>query len=199
MITEYILAGLIGLLLAGIINIDFRKKDISPIRRVLSMAVNIILMICLCLVCAHYYGITYRFVIYAMLAVNLLYISNYDIREQAVSYEIIIVSVICALAVLIYNKDNTWWNYILSGIGYAAVFMLISRMTHSAIGIGDAFITGIIGLYLGFFHALLVVFYAFLLGGLISIVLFLMKKVSRQTTLPFVPFLTAGFIVSILL
>ena len=199
MITEYILAGLIGLLFAGIINIDFRKKDVSPMRRVLSMAANAIIMVCLCLICAHYYGVTYRFVIYTMLAVNLLYISNYDIREQAVSYEIIIVSVICALAVLVYNKDNTWWNYILSGIGYAAVFMMISRMTRSAIGIGDAFITGVIGLYLGFFHALIVVFYAFLLGGLISIILFLMKKVSRQTTLPFVPFLTAGFIVSILL
>ena len=199
MLIRYILAVFIGSLLAGIINIEFRKKDVSPIRRMASVIINNLAMICICLLSVYYYGYTYRFIIYAMLSVNLLYISNCDIREQIVSYETITVSVICGLGVLIYNKDNVWWNYILSGIGFTVAFMLISRMTRSAVGIGDAFIVGVIGLYLGFFHTLAVVISALLLGGIISIILMLLKKVTRQTPLPFAPFLTAGFVVSILI
>lgn len=192
-------AAIIGLLLAGVINLDFRKKDMSPVSRRASIVINIISMMCVCMLVVHYYGFTYRFVVYTMLSVNLLYISNYDVRERSVSRETIAAAVVCGLAVLIYNKDSAWWNYILSGIGFAAVFMLMSRMTRGAIGAGDALITGVIGLYLGFYHTLAVVIFALLIGGIVSIVLFIMKKVTRQTPLPFAPFLAAGFVVSMLI
>ena len=199
MLIGYILAVLTGLLLAGIINIEFIKKDISPVIRLASVIVNTVAMAGFCLLFVYFFGLTYRFIVYTMLTVNLLLISNYDIREQSVSRETVIVSVICALAVLVYNKDSVWWDLILTGIGFTAVFILISRITRSAIGIGDAFITGVIGLYLGFFHTVTVIFLALLLGGVISIILFVMKKVSRKTPLPFAPFLAAGFLVSIIL
>ena len=199
MLIRYILAVLIGIFLAGIINMEFKKNDTSPIRRTASITINIIAMICICLILAFHAGLTYRFIVYSMLSANLLYISNCDIREQAVSYETIAVFIMCSLAVLIFNKDNVWWNYILSGIGFSALFILISRLTRSAIGIGDALIIGAIGLCLGFYHTFAVVIFALLLGGIISIILFLLKKVTRQTTLPFAPFLTAGFLVSILI
>jgi prepilin signal peptidase PulO-like enzyme (type II secretory pathway) len=144
------------------------------------------------------HGFTYRFVIYAMLAVNLIYISNIDIREQAVSHEIIITSYICGLCVLIWNKDLAWWEPLLSGAVYGLVFALISRATHSALGFGDALITGAIGVYLGFFHTLIVVVYAVIFGGLLSLILFILKRVTKQSTLPFAPFLAIGFFASII-
>jgi len=198
-ILSYLLAVLAGLLLSGVLIIDFRKVDVSPPRRVLSNVLNILVMTGVCIAAVYNNGLTYRFIIYAMLGVNLLYISNSDIREQTVSYETICISVICALAVLAFNKDNAWWNYILTGVGFTLVFMLISRVTRSAVGIGDALITGSIGLYLGFFHTLVVVILALLLGGVLSLILFILKKVTRQTPLPFAPFLAAGFLVSILI
>ena len=199
MIIRYAEAGLAGLLLSGIINIDYIKTDLPPVYRVTSSIVNSVIMPGLCLIFVHYYGFTYRFIVYSLLAVNLLYISNYDIREQNVSLESITVSVLGALAALVWNRDNAWWFYILSGIAYGIVFLLASRITRGALGPGDALIIGTIGLYLGFLHTLTVVFYALFLGGIISLILFIMRKVSRQTPLPFAPFLTAGFIVSILL
>jgi prepilin signal peptidase PulO-like enzyme (type II secretory pathway) len=191
------LAALIGLPFAFIININFNKA-ISRRRRAVSNAANVFAMAGACVLFVYYYGLTYRFVIYVMLTVNLLYMSNCDIREKAVSRETIIVSVICALAALIWNKDSAWWACVASGLGFAGIFMLVSRITRGSIGSGDALIIGVIGLHLGFFHALAVIFYALLLGGVLSLILFLMKKVSRRTSLPFVPFLTAGFLVSIL-
>ena len=195
----YIAAGLTGLLMARIINLDFNKTDVSPVWRTLSNVINSVIMAGLSLLFIYYYGLSYRFIVYIMLAVNLLYISNYDIREQAVSYECLLVSAVCGFAVLIYNRDSAWWDYLASGVGYTAVFLLVSRLTHNAIGKGDALITGVIGLFLGFFQTFAVIFFALLLGGIISIILFLMKKVSRQTPLPFAPFLAAGFLVSILI
>jgi len=185
-------------LLSGIVNIGFRKKDVSPVYRVASSIINTVIMLYICLFSVHYYGLTYRFIVYNLLAVNLLYISNYDIREQTVPLKSISVSVLCALAVLVWNKDNAWWIYILSGLAYGITFLLISRITRGALGTGDALIIGTIGIYLGFLHTLAVLFYAFFLGGIFSLILFIMRKASRQTSLPFAPFLTAGFLVSIL-
>jgi prepilin signal peptidase PulO-like enzyme (type II secretory pathway) len=177
---------------------NFYRADASRARRTVSASVNVFVMTGSCLLFAFYYGFSYRFIIYTMLAVNLLYISNCDIREKWISYETIAVSAICGLAMLVWNKDNAWWACIASGLGFAGVFILASRITRGSIGVGDALIIGVIGLYLGFYHTLAVVFYALLLGGVLSLILFLMKKVSRRTPLPFAPFLTAGFLVSIL-
>ena len=199
MVVRYVLACFIGLLLAGVVSLDFIKPDESPFRRNISCAVNAAFMLGICILSVHFYGFTYRFIIFSMLAVNLLYVSNSDIREQVVSFSSLAVSVFCALAVLIWNKDSLWWVYMISGIGYALLFLLVSRITRSAFGQGDALIIGSIGLYLGFIHASAVLFYAFLIGGIISLILIFMKKVSRQTPLPFAPFLAAGFLVSILL
>jgi len=199
LIINYVLAGLVGVLLSGITIIDFYKSDTTILRRVASVIINPLVMMIVCLFSVHYFGFTYRFIVYSMVAANLLYISNCDIREQSVSIETIAVSVICALSVLFWNRDNVWWNYILSGIGYTFVFMLVSRFSRNAIGQGDALIIGIIGLYLGFSHTFASLFFGLFLGGLFSIILFTMKKVSRHTPLPFAPFLTAGFIVSIIL
>ena len=199
MIINYVLAGLIGILLSGITIIDFYKSDETITRRVASNVINPLVMMIVCLFSVHYFGFTYRFIVYSMLAANLLYISNCDIREHSVTIETIIVSVLCALSVLLWNRDNAWWNYILSGIGYTFVFLLVSRFSRNAFGQGDALIIGIIGLYLGFSHTFASLFFGLFFGGLFSLVLFTMKKVSRHTPLPFAPFLTAGFIVSILL
>ena len=199
MLVRCIIAAFIGLLLSAVVNRVFRSKDAIPNRRTASMIINAIIMAGSCSLFCYYYGFTYRFIIYTMLTVNLLYISNYDIREQTVSFEMIAAAVVCALAVLIYNKDNIWWNYIVSGIGFTLIFVLVSRLTRGAIGIGDALITGVIGLYLGFYQTLAVIIYALFISGIVSLVLFIMKKVSRQTPLPFAPFLTAGFLVSVLI
>ena len=167
--------------------------------RFVIIAVNVILMTGMCLLFAWLYGFSCRFIIYTVLTANLLYISNRDIRERAVSFEAIAVSAACGLAVLLFNKDNNWWNYILSGIGFAVFFILISRITKNAIGAGDALIIGVIGLFLGFYHTLSVIFFGLSLGGIAALALVAAKKVSRNTPLPFAPFLTAGFLVSILI
>ena len=81
MIINYVLAGLIGVLLSGITIIDFYKSDTTTIRRAASIIINPLVMVVVCLFSVHYFGFSYRFIVYTMLAANLLYISNCDIHE----------------------------------------------------------------------------------------------------------------------
>jgi prepilin signal peptidase PulO-like enzyme (type II secretory pathway) len=139
-----------------------------------------------------------RCVVFAALASNLVYMSNYDIRYKAVSNEVLIVGAVCALCVLVWNDETAWWSLLLAGVIYFGVFAAISKITKGALGMGDAMIIGVIALYLGLLSTLFVVFYAVVLSGLLSFVLFLTKRVTKETTIPFAPFLCAGFFACII-
>lgn len=73
-------------------------------------------------------------------------------------------------------------------VGAGSLFLL-RIATYGGIGIGDIKLAGAIGICLGGRLTLVMLFIAFLLGGLVAIVLLLTGKVQRGTKLPFGPFL----------
>jgi leader peptidase (prepilin peptidase)/N-methyltransferase len=85
-----------------------------------------------------------------------------------------------------------------SGIGLAAMFIgyLILALAYSGgMGFGDVKLAGVLGLYLGWlgWEQLIVgAFAAFVLGGVFSIVLLVLRRVNRKTGIPFGPWMVVG-------
>ena len=85
-----------------------------------------------------------------------------------------------------------------AGIGAVAVFALYFVLAFAyprGMGMGDVKLAGLLGLFLGFlgWEAIVVgAFAAFLLGGIYSLVLVVLRKASGKTAVPFGPWMLLG-------
>ena len=83
-----------------------------------------------------------------------------------------------------------------------AAYAVMAMAWPGGMGMGDVKLAGVLGAFLGFsgWAALIVgAFGAFVLGGVISIVLLVTKRVSRKGGIPFGPWMTAGAWVGLVL
>ena len=82
-----------------------------------------------------------------------------------------------------------------------SAYLLMALAYPGGMGFGDVKLAGVLGLYLGFLgwgELVVGAFAAFLLGGLFSIALLLMRKASRRSAIPFGPWMLVGAWVGIL-
>lgn len=88
-------------------------------------------------------------------------------------------------------------------IGAAALFtlyLLLALIYPAGMGFGDVKLAGILGgllAYLGYATLIVGAFAAFLLGGVIGMVLIALRRGSRNTAIPFGPFMIAGALLAI--
>ena len=87
---------------------------------------------------------------------------------------------------------------ILGGIGVGMSFLLISRITRESLGYGDSLAILILGIYLGLWELLMVLAGAFFLLAVFSVAGLTARKMSRKLSIPFFPFLSAGYLMSVL-
>ncbi|MEN0128154.1 MAG: prepilin peptidase [Brevundimonas sp.] len=101
--------------------------------------------------------------------------------------------------------DTSWENLPRAAIGMVALFLVygIAWFVYpKGMGLGDVKLAGVLGMYLGWFGwgSLFVGWFAaFLLGGLYSLGLVIVRKAGRGSTIPFGPWMLLGAFVGILL
>ena len=87
---------------------------------------------------------------------------------------------------------------IIVGFGVGVIFLLISKMTKEAVGYGDSWIITILGVYLGGQRLIWTLFLSSFFAGLVALFLLWKNKWKGGSSLPFVPFLAASFLVVVL-
>ncbi len=85
--------------------------------------------------------------------------------------------------------SSFFWG-IISSFVIIALIVVISK--EKAMGWGDALLAPFLGMILGWPAIILALMLSFLIGGLVSFILILMRKKNLKSHLPFAPFLTAG-------
>lgn len=123
----------------------------------------------------------------------------FDIRKKEIPIIIIILGIIAALGV------NVWQLFM--GRADAAdlalslcpglLFLLISFVTKEKIGYGDGLILIASGLWFGFYGCLFILCLGMLFSSIFSILLLVLHRADRNSSLPFVPFLLIGMGVSL--
>lgn len=100
------------------------------------------------------------------------------------------------IADLLLSESGVPWKRLLGllpGIGVLG----LSVVLHGGIGKGDGYLLCISGMALGIEQNTVLFFYGLFLAGVTSAVLLVFKRVKRNTKLPFVPFLFAGFLLTV--
>lgn len=83
----------------------------------------------------------------------------------------------------------------IGGLAVGLAALLISRATGGKIGLGDGIILCVTGLGLGFWSNLELFGIALFLAAVLSIILLALRLVNRKQSIPFIPFLLAGYLI----
>ena len=94
------------------------------------------------------------------------------------------------------HAEDIW--LILGGVGVGILFLAVSRFTGESMGYGDSWAILILGIYLGLWELLTALTGAFFLLAAVSAAGLAAKKMSKRLRIPFYPFLTAGYLMSVI-
>lgn len=128
----------------------------------------------------------------------MLILSVFDLRIRKVPVCVLAAAGAAGIIYQVTFHHLNWWLFAGGGL-VGVIFLFISKLTCEGIGYGDSFGILALGLYLGIWSLLAVLGISFflLLCVLFSSKLFSVKskrKIMKNWTIPFYPFLTGGYL-----
>lgn len=148
--------------------------------------------------CFYVFGLHPMTLVSWALVCVLIVASGIDMRTfeipDGASIAVLVIGVVC-----FFIPGLLWWDRllgILCAAGPLLLVVLLSRGT--AMGMGDVKLMAAAGLVLGWKLSLFALFAGVVIGGAVGSVLMLTRKKGRKDSIPFVPMLSAGVIVSLL-
>ncbi len=116
-----------------------------------------------------------------------------DWRKREIPMSLLFIMSAGVTIFAIYCKDITIW-YRLAGGALGIMLFVVSTVTKEAIGYGDSWLILLLGIQLGIFRVLQLLFTASLLAVIFAVFYLWVRKWNRNATLPFVPFLTIAYL-----
>ncbi len=120
----------------------------------------------------------------------LLVLSITDIRRRVIPVEMVIFMGVTLFAVRWLTEGVAW--EMVQGMLPGAIVVLFAQITKEKIGMGDGMVLLVLGLGYEMEAALWMFGVALLAAALFSVLLLVLKKATRKTELPFLPFLLTG-------
>jgi len=89
------------------------------------------------------------------------------------------------------------WNLVIGVLPSLFFLMIILISRETWMGFGDFKLSILMGLLLGWPKILIAIFFAFLSGAVVGIILILLKQKTMKSQIPFAPFLIFGFFIAL--
>lgn len=131
-----------------------------------------------------------------VMGIYLFGLSVIDIQKRKIPVWILGVGTAATVMYRIWKRQNEM-SFLL-GMLVGIVFLGICKITKEALGYADGGLIVILGIYLGMRKVLYLLTISFFMAAVFSIVWLSMKKMNKKTTFAFIPFLTAGYIVTVI-
>lgn len=141
------------------------------------------------------FGMTSAFAVNSILLIFVLQITIVDIKEYIVPDESIIAMLLLGLIIFPVNPYVSFVTAVIGFFGLGGIMFLLSKVSEGQIGMGDAKLIAVLGLWLGIKSCFMVFLYALILGGIYGLVLMAVRHINRKTEIPFVPFVLAGIVI----
>jgi leader peptidase (prepilin peptidase)/N-methyltransferase len=138
---------------------------------------------------------------YLLMVTVLVIVSTIDIQKQIIPNKIIYPAILIGFVAMgIVSLVRGDGNIILrSLIGFAIGGLplgLLALAIPKGMGMGDAKLAAFTGIFLGYYQAL-GLFFGFLLGSIIGIILMVLGRQGRKSRIPFGPYLAAGALIAL--
>ena len=144
------------------------------------------------------FGQSWDTVLVSIFGSLLLVIGLIDLEHQKILNILIYPAIGFGLLLIPLTHITTPWTFLAGGaLGFAVLF-LIAVLSPGAMGMGDVKLTIFLGIIIGYPEIVIVLFLAFITGGLIAGILLAFKKIKRKDTIAFGPYLAlAGMITTL--
>jgi leader peptidase (prepilin peptidase) / N-methyltransferase len=152
---------------------------------------------CLFLLCGLQYlpGIP-LFLVFAFVA-SLVVITFVDFDHQIILDQVLIFMLVCGIGyVAIYTKD--YWGALYGMLILGGLMLLIYFVSRGGMGEGDVKLSFVLGVWLGWKAALVCLLLAFVMGGVIGVLLLATGIKGRKDPIPFGPYLCLGAYIALL-
>jgi leader peptidase (prepilin peptidase) / N-methyltransferase len=152
------------------------------------------------------FGASVEFVAFAVLGAALVALAWIDCRIQRLPREITYAAIglgapLLAVAAVVEGSRERIAMMLLGAAISLALMALIYVISRGGMGEGDVRLAPLLGLYLGWLNpglALVGLLFGFIIGAIAGLVMLVIRRGDRTSTLPFGPFLAAGTVVAIL-
>ncbi|WP_353612515.1 A24 family peptidase [Leifsonia sp. Root4] len=128
-------------------------------------------------------------------ALALIDLEHHRLPDSIVLPSYVVAGVLLAASALLTQNHTAMLGAAIGGAAMFLFYFVLAFISPRGMGMGDVKLAGVLGLYLGYigWGALLVgSFGAFVLGGLFSIVLLVLRKAGRKSSIPFGPWMLAA-------
>lgn len=134
------------------------------------------------------------------MAVTYLILAAVDARRKIVPDRILICYLFSQLLLAAASMDFASMGYMaVEGGILLGILAVLSFLSRGRIGLGDVKLLGVTAMTAGWIYTVQVLVYGLVLSFFYSIWLLLFRRLSGKTEIPFVPFLTAGIAVQMIL
>jgi leader peptidase (prepilin peptidase)/N-methyltransferase len=127
----------------------------------------------------------------------LLAISVIDLEHQLILNVVVFPYILVALGVLLLSPDPTLVCAVLGLVVGVALVSLPFLIYRRGMGLGDVYLGGLIGLMVGFPHVLVALYLAVVGGGLVAILLLVLRIKGRKDAIPFGPYMAAAAMITL--
>jgi len=154
------------------------------------------------LICFYFYGFSYNALLHILIGSTLFAASYMDYKSLEI-YDLF--SYIILLISSIYYMIKGDVDIFILSILFALILFIIFKLINifykdgNGFGDGDVYLIASVVYFFGFPNGLYFLTSSFVIGSLIGIFLLIIKKNSKTTLLPFVPFLFLGHIIYIII
>ena len=121
-----------------------------------------------------------------------------DLERGLILNKVVYPAAAIALIIAVFAPNPGIINAVIGGAIGLVIMFLVALATKGGIGWGDVKMMGLVGLLTGFPLVLVSLLLAVVSGGLVAIVLLLLKVKKRKQTIPFGPFLSLGAMITLL-
>ncbi|MBS3887174.1 MAG: prepilin peptidase [Dethiobacter sp.] len=138
------------------------------------------------------------FLFQAVFYAVLLVIFFIDLEHQIIPNRLVLALLIYTLLLRFTEPTIPWPTALWGGLLGGGLFLLLAVVSKGGMGGGDIKLVSVLGLWFGWGHLLLLLFLAFLAGGLLGGLLLALGLKKRKDGIPFGPFLVlAAFVVTV--
>ena len=130
-----------------------------------------------------------------IIALTSLYLVYFDIRYKRVPNIVNLLLFTSVIISKVFNGEPLLIS-LASGLIAFGTFLLIHLVSRGKLGMGDCKYTAIIAVNFGYYFWLQSIIYTSLIALIVSVILLISKKIDRETPIPFIPFLVAGWMLN---
>ncbi|MDF2586333.1 MAG: peptidase prepilin type [Anaerocolumna sp.] len=135
----------------------------------------------------------YKIVLDIFMILWLFLCSLQDIKKKQISLKLILVGFVTLIIGSSFIYDISIWNRI-AGLSLGFILIILNPITKGQIGIGDGLIVCCIGLCVGFLGNAMILITSLFISAAVSLYLLVVKRVKRNYTIPFIPFILIGYL-----